>query len=184
VINNGVGVNYKIHINSRDTNGTIQKYIWNFNSTIDSSAQFVTTDSQYTKIFTQIEMNQAQNIWIYGRDDDGLLRGGEFVFFADSAPPEPSLGSPGISGDSVQFVWQNADAKDGDSTQFQILFDTSNPPTTVVKPFGTCKKLGGLFYYWYHPAASGIYRFKVIARDARGTTSPSQVSSFFSFTKP
>jgi hypothetical protein len=180
-INSGAGKPYPVHINHFDTNGTIVNYYWN---EADSTLGRTTSTDTILRNFSILEMNHGLPMWIYGRDNDGLLRGRKFVVFADSAPQEPSLGSATISRDSVQFVWQNADVKDGDSTQFQILFDTNNPPSTIVKPFGTCKKQGGLFYYWHHPAASGIYRFKVIARDARGTISSSQVSSFFVFLKP
>jgi hypothetical protein len=184
IINNGAGANYKIHINSKDTNGVIQKYIWNFTNTIDSSAQFVTPDSQYTKLFTSLEINQAQNIWIYGRDDDGLLRGNKFVLFADSAPPAPVV-TFSISAGGGVINWRGKDVKDGNQTKYEILLKkgTTDPvePTDIISQYNAganyaAATVGGFdFSYSFITQGSGEYHCQVIAKDARGTISKSTV---------
>jgi len=192
VINNSVGVNYKIHINSRDTNGTIQKYIWNFNNTLDSSAQFSTTDSQYTKLFTQIEMNQGQNIWIYGRDNDGLLRGGQFTFYADSVPPAPVINAVTAS-DSITIYFKNKDTKDGNATQYRILVhDGSEPDSTRPADIQSNWKSGyrasddSFYDYMFkfklptNTPKHGYY-YQVHARDARGSVTSSTMGHTFSY---
>jgi hypothetical protein len=184
IINNGAGTSYKIHINSKDTNGVIQKYIWNFTSTIDSSAQFVTPDSQYTKLFTSLEINQAQNVWIYGRDDDGLLRGNKFVLFADSAPQAPTV-TFSISAAGGVINWRGKDGKDGNQTQYEILLKkgTTVPvePTDIISQYNagsnySAATVGGFdFSYSFITQGAGEYHCQVIAKDARGTISRSTV---------
>ncbi|MDD5672587.1 MAG: hypothetical protein PHC61_00365 [Chitinivibrionales bacterium] len=183
IINNGYA-NYYYRPDHFDTNGVIQTYYFGLTNDTGAAIYKGPLDSASITIDNN-NVNKGSIRYIFGKDDDGFLRGNKsgnvFVVFADSAPVVPSLGSVTISGDSVKFVWQNSDFKDGDSTQFQILFDTNNPPTTIIKNFGTCRKTGANFYYWYHPTAAGTYRYKVISKDARGTTSTSSVSSFFDY---
>jgi hypothetical protein len=182
IVDNGYG-DYYYKPNYADTNGVIDTFYFGANSSISQATAKYRIDSAAIDI-NENTVNKGTSRYIWVKDDDGLVRGGRFVVFADSAPPTPSLGSHTISHDSVKFVWENADYKDGDSTKFKILFDTNNPPTTVVKDFGTCKKVGTEFYFWYHPSVSGKYRYKVIAKDARNSESPSVVSTYFDFTKP
>lgn len=195
IINNGVG-NYAIHINSRDTNGIIGKYIWNFTSALDSTTLYSTPDSQYTKLFTGNDINKSLDMWIYGRDDDGLMRGGHFVVFADSAP-RPIVGT--YNSAVHQFQWSGIDAIDSLSTMYRILVkkgtqlgasDTTaqfiaKDWTAGSDPAFSYTATNPLPFTWVFtpPQGSGLYYFQIIARDKRGSISalPLSGANVFSY---
>ncbi len=171
-----------VRINATDPNpnGQIVRYDWNRgdDGTIDYP-----NDLAY--LFKYFVPNTAELLSVRVRDNDSLWSEKlVFYVFPDAAPQVPTLGNVTIQGDSVKLVWENSDLKDGDSTLFQIHCDTINPPVFVAKPYGTCRKVGTEFYYWYHPTASGRFRWKVTAKDARGSTSESVGTPYFDFVKP
>jgi len=194
VINNGVPASYKIHIKSYDTNGVNFKpvrYYWQdasvaFDSTITDPAidKAKTNIDSTTWPFRSGEANKGKALWIYGRDDDGLLRGGEFVIFADSAPPAPvvtfSIGSAG-----GVINWRGKDAKDGNQTKYEILLKkgTIDPvePADIISQYNaganySAATVGGFdFSYSFITQGTGEYHCQVIAKDARGTISKSTV---------
>jgi hypothetical protein len=183
LINNGYG-NYNYKVNYFDTNGVIDTFYFGLTTNILQASKYSVNYSSITIDAANIH-NSLVTRYIWVKDDDKITSYfGRFVVYADSAPPMPGLGPVTIQGDSVKFVWQNADFKDGDSTLFQIQCDTISTPVKVAKPFGTCKKSGTDFYYWFKPTASGRYYWKVTAKDARGSTSESAGSTYFDFVKP
>jgi len=99
----GSSVKYFMKIHASDTNGTLQRYYWSNNPWPDSGT-VTTADS------VELDVDEANNAvyrYLHVRDDDGLIRGGRFVVFADSAPPKPSnLNAVMTTGlDSVRLMW-------------------------------------------------------------------------------
>jgi hypothetical protein len=166
-----------------DTNGTIDTFYFGLTDNISQAAKGIVDNAKIT-VEQATSHNGTVIRYIWGKDDDGIIRGGRFVVYADSAPPVPALGNVTIQGDSVKLVWEKSDFKDGDLTLFQIQCDTNNSPVTIVKAFGTCRKSGTEFYYWYHPPLSGRYRWKITAKDARGSIAESVGTPYFDFVKP
>jgi len=196
VINNGTGVFYNVHVNSRDTNGTIKRYYWSEESSFDSNSVNTTktNDSLFLRRFSAGDIVVPPQMWIYGRDDDGLLRGGKFIVFADSAPPAPTFFNQGTSSDSVVFKWEKKqDAHDGLKTKLQIYISqgtTSTPSTplfsgtmpTLDDPRIGSEIVGGIpcFTYKFKCPFSGAGRWSVMLQDARGsqTLGNPSISSF------
>jgi hypothetical protein len=186
VTNNGTGVFYNVHVNSRDTNGTIPRYYWSEEATFDSTSVNTTktNDSLFSRRFSAGDLVVPVNMWIYGRDDDGLLRGGKFVVFADSAPPAPVV-TFSISAGGGIINWRGKDTKDGNLTQYEILLKkgTTDPvePTNIISQYNagsnySAATVGGFdFSYSFITQGSGEYHCQVIAKDARGTISKSTV---------
>jgi hypothetical protein len=183
VVKNGPG-NYYYNANYYDTNGTIDTFYFSTSNNLPSATAFYRVDSAMITISEDLCNSYLGARYIWVKDDDGLISGGKFFVSADSAPPEPTLGNVTIQGDSVKLAWENSDLKDGDLTLFQIQCDTNSSPVTIVKAFGTCRKSGTEFYYWYHPPLSGKFRWKITAKDARGSSSVSVGTPYFDFVKP
>jgi hypothetical protein len=161
--------------------GNIVRYDWDRGN--DGTVDYPNTNSNILNRY--FVPNTAELLSVRARDNDSLWSSKlVFYVFPDAAPQIPTLGNVTIQGDSVKFVWQNADLKDGDSTHFQIQCDTISTPVKIAKPFGTCKKSGTDFYYWFKPTVSGRYYWKVTAKDARGSTSESAGTPYFDFVKP
>jgi hypothetical protein len=185
VINNGYGINYNIHINSFDTNGTISRYYWSEAGSFDSVAATKTNDSLYSRLIGINDVNHAFPIWIYGRDDDGLVRGRQFIAFADSAPPTPSV-TFSISAAGGLINWRGKDGKDGNQTQYEILLKkgTTDPvePTDIISQYTAGSNYAAAtvgtfdFSFSFPTQGTGEYHCQVIAKDARGTISRSTVA--------
>jgi hypothetical protein len=184
IINNGYGINYKVHVNSYDTNGTINRYYWSEAGSFDSTTATKTNDSLYSRLIGINDVNHAFPIWIYGRDNDGLVRGRQFIAFADSAPPAPVV-TFSISAGGGIINWRGKDAKDGNLTQYEILLKkgTTDPvePTNIISQYNAgvnyaAATVGGFdFSYSFITQGTGEYHCQVIAKDARGTISKSTV---------
>jgi hypothetical protein len=184
IINNGYGINYNVHINSYDTNGTIGRYYWSEAGSFDSTTATKTNDSLYSRLIGINDVNHAFPIWIYGRDDDGLVRGRQFIAFADSAPPAPVV-TFSISAGGGIINWRGKDTKDGNQTQYEILLKkgTTDPvePTNIISQYNagsnySAATVGGFdFSYSFITQGTGEYHCQVIAKDARGTISRSTV---------
>lgn len=164
-----------------DSNGQIDSILWDrgANGSIDYAQV-----SPILKAFFIPE--QGNKISVMAVDEDNIYSE-PFTFwvYPDSVPPKSLLGVADTSYDSVTFIWYNADSKDGDSTEFQILCDTTEPPLTVIKTFSISpKNQNGRYYYIYRPPVTGTYWWQVIACDLRGSQTKSNVSSFFDFVKP
>ena len=187
IINNGYGIPYNVHINSFDTNGTISRYYWSEAGSFDSNSATKTNDSLYLRLIGINDVNHAFPIWAYGRDDDGLMRGGKFVVFADSAPPAPIFTVDKPTG-QIRIGWIGKDVKDGNGTMFKILLKQGSAPSSsdILIDFTSGTSLSpGLngydFSYTFTPSGgNGTYYYQVIAKDARGSTSFNS-ASFFNF---
>ncbi len=187
IINNGYGINYNVHINSYDTNGTISRYYWNEAGSFDSTTATKTNDSLYSRLIGINDVNHAFPIWIYGRDDDGLVRGRQFIAFADSVPPAPVTTIDKPTG-QIRIGWIGKDVKDGNGTMFKILLKQGSAPasTDVLIDFTSGTSLspgqnGYDFSYTFIPSGgNGTYYYQVIAKDARGSISFNS-ASFFNF---
>ncbi len=170
------GGNTYFAVDTTDINGQCVKFYWDFD---DDGVNKVTDIPMWDQYLAK---HTAHRMAAWCKDDDSISSEKmHFWIYPDEPPDTPSLGAPTIQGDSVKLVWENADFKDGESTEFQILCDTNNPQTTVVKDFGACKKSGNEFYYWFHPQAAGRYRYRVVAQDARQSKTTSLTSSYFDY---
>jgi hypothetical protein len=195
-ITNGVGTShpYTMTIHNQDTNGTIQRFYWSEDGSFDSTTAIKTADSNRTRTFSQLELLGGIPTWVYGRDDDGLVRGGDFIVYADSAPPAPTFFNQGTSTDSVVFKWEKKqDTHDGLKTKLQIYISqgtTSTPSTplfsstlpTLDDPRIGSETVGGIpcFTYKFKCPFSGAGRWSVMLQDARGsqTLGNPSISSF------
>jgi hypothetical protein len=184
IINNGAGRPYPVHINHFDTNGTIVNYYWN---EAGATLGRMTATDTIMRNFSILEMNNGLPMWIYGRDNDSLTRGGKFVMFADSVPPAPIFTVDKPTG-QIRIGWIGKDAKDGNGTMFKILLKQGSAPSSsdILIDFTSGTSLSpGLngydFSYTFIPSGgNGTYYYQVIAKDARGSTS-SNSASFFNF---
>jgi hypothetical protein len=192
IINNGYGINYNAHINSYDTNGTIVQYYWSDAGSFDVNTATKTNDSIYSRFIGINDVNNGFPIWIYGRDNDSLTRGGKFVVFADSVPPAPQVSH--IAGtDSITIYWSGKDAKDGDSTQYRILLKEGSEPdsTDTADILSDWKRgyeidtdMGYDYKYKFKLTTSSPkqkYYYQVYARDARGSVTVCTPGHNFSF---
>jgi hypothetical protein len=171
-------------IHNQDTNGTLQRFYWSEDGSFDSTTAIKTADSNRTRTFSQLELLGGIPTWVYGRDDDGLLRGGNFVVYADSAPPAPVV-TFSISAGGGVINWRGKDGKDGNQTKYEILLKkgTTDPvePTDIISQYNAganyaAATVGGFdFSYSFITQGSGEYHCQVIAKDARGTISKSTV---------
>ncbi len=207
IINNGYDKSYSIHINSYDTNGVNQKpvrYYWQgagqpFDTTQAEQPGIFRKTNQDTVVWPFTDMgtaNQSRQLWIYGRDDDGLLGGGKFVVFADSAP-RPMTAT--YNNSQTKFQWSGLDAKDSLATEYRILVkkgsqlgagDTTAPFiakdwTPGSDPAFSYTPANALPFTWiFTPIqGSGLYYFQIIARDKRGSISalPLSGANVFSY---
>ena len=178
IVDKQPGQNFTLHINSFDTNGVFTRFYWQETSPFDttSGSCVKTDDSTRTRSISQAEMHYALKSWIYGKDDDGLLGGKQFIVYADSVPVKPTIVEV-PEGDSIKIMWSGKDFKDGDATQYRIILKQGAPPDSAdilvdFKP-GTEYLPGDSGYerkYGYKAGTSGLtYYYKVISRDARGS---------------
>jgi hypothetical protein len=189
VIDRGAGIDYHIHVNNYDTNGVIQKFFWNESGEGIGGADSTTVDSFPRRIGVN-DVNHIIPMWIYGRDDDGLVggnvTGNGFVVFADSAPPAASIVSPtnsvpfiGHVDDSVTLTWYGLDTHDSLQTQFQISIVSPSAQETVVQPYQAASSFshalaGGheeITFTYKHTYGTGVFDWKVKSLDARGSLS-------------
>ncbi|MBN1307092.1 MAG: hypothetical protein JXA18_04190, partial [Chitinispirillaceae bacterium] len=169
--------------NYRDTNGTIQKFYFGASADTGAASYKGPADSAvYTVSALTIDVGDYR--YIYALDDDGLLRGERFVVFPDSAPPRPASFISSTISDSTILKWEKVlDTKDGVKTQVQIFIKEGSsgepdvplfaePLPTIDDPrFGeeTISTLHAT--YKFKCSFSGLGRWRVVLRDARGTES-------------
>jgi hypothetical protein len=184
----GSNATYYAHVNSYDTNGTIQKYYWSNNPWPDSG-NVESLDSMKFDI-GKARINTGEEYYVYGRDDDGNVNGGRFIIFADSAPPPPSVFDREFVSDSVRLLWNRVlDKKDSLGTQVKIMitYGSAGEPDQVLLPYQSASKFATsgpnseYFSYTFKPGAqSGTsVRWRVWLKDARGSeTAGSDVATF------
>jgi len=117
----------------------------------------------------------AQQMAVFGKDDDGNVAGDTFYLLPDSPPPTTS--QPGMP--NVRLAWFGLNARDDSLTQFAVVIDTMQSGAyrdTVVNftpaNSGVFGKLSGFITCTLNPqpiVGSRNFYFKVIARDARGS---------------
>ena len=202
VVNNGTPNSYPLHINSYDTNGVNQKpirYYWqDAVSPFDSNSTNPALDKEKTTIDSTTwpirsgEANKGKTLWIYGLDDDGFLRGGQFVVFADSAPCAISSTSDPVAG-GRKISWSGLDKKDSLATQFRILVkkgsqpDTSDNSPDIAKDWTAGSDPSFNYtpanlkpFSWIYTPPTGpqaTYYYQIISRDPRGTKTAGQFSA-------
>jgi len=168
--------NYYYRPKYADTNGVIKRFFFgNQADTINS-----TTKGQVDSSILNIDennVNKPSTRYIYVQDDDGLLRGGKFIVFADSTPP--NLVIVADKKDSIiTIAWSGKDVKDGNETQYAILLKAGSQPVLSdtlfsFRPgssFSSGEEYFSDFRYDFTPNLSAqIYHYKVVAKDARGS---------------
>ena len=179
-----------------DTNGVVDTFYFGSNATFTAATKSKADSSLLNVDGSRINKGVDRYIWI--KDDDGLLRGNsnkdslgnpkKFVVFADSVPLKPTVFTAGINNDSVTIYWKNKDFKDGEQTQYKIILakDNSLPgDNEILIDFKDGYEAANFGSYQYkykfrlpQPAGSGDYYYRVIARDARLSTSRSDVDNF------
>lgn len=189
VVDSGHGIDYNLHVNSMDTNGTILKYYWNEAGAGITGADSTDIDS-FPRRIGENDINDDFSMWIYALDDDGFLNGKQFTIFADSAPRQPQTVDD-VNGSSVTIAWSGKDSKDQDNTLYSILLKNGGTPgdgDTLVSfnagnsvTFEDGSDIGGNdFKYVFTPAdGNGTYNYRVIAKDARGTIVESADQNFY-----
>jgi hypothetical protein len=190
VIDSGVGRAYPVRINHADTNGTIVNYFWN--EAGETLGRSTVTDTVHRNFGLSDVVAPGFPMWIYGRDDDGLTRGGKFIVYADSVPPVPvvSHNVPVAPNDSITIYWKEKDLKEGDLTEYLILLreDVDPDPSRaedILAGWKTGYRISDLaaYHYMYRfnmPSSGGekTYKYQILARDKRLSISKSGISSF------
>jgi hypothetical protein len=186
----GANANYYAKVNALDTNGTVQKYYWSNNEWPDSGT--VTSVDSLLYSVTELNLNKAQKQYIYARDDDGLISGGRFVVFADSAPPIPDVFAS-VQGDSITIYWKGKDVKDGDQTRYMVLLHQGAEPDSSVggdvlsgfkSGYAKDDESGYDFMYRFKIPTSSpkkLYKYQVWARDSRGSVTKDPGNHTFSY---
>ena len=202
VVDEGPSKNYPLTLtdNALDTNGLNNKpvrYYINEGPTFDSTGSSAqkTDDGNFTWYVRAQDVNTYPPIQIQVRvlDDDGLIQGGTFWVFADSAPPTPTVSHTAPSGDSITIYWKNKDIKDGDSTHYRVLLHQGTEPDPGSAQDIICNWKSGYrvsddaVYDWMYrfkmpdnDPKKGYY-YQVHSRDRRGTVTPSTSGHTFSY---
>jgi hypothetical protein len=187
------GGDVTLKVNSFDTNGTVVKYYWDFNSAngLDTNvtAQYKTDVDSLTFTIPPSGVNIPFKMAALAKDDDGLVAIDTFFLLPDESPPTTTTTSDAQAG-VRKISWKNKDAIDGVATEYKIVIkkegsnsfdsvtvaDESNP-AYIVQDFkaGSLYESGTTGYefgYTYTPTAgNGTYHYRIIARDKRGSLS-------------
>jgi len=142
IVDKGSGINYNLHVRSKDTNGVIVRYYWDERETFDSTTANKTNDSLYTRLIGVNDINKGWPIWIYARDDDNLVRGGQFTVYADGPPPRSEQVTPAdasaVTG-NVQFKWKRFDVHDKAETEYRVMYYKGTTQPVAVNGMGFTK---------------------------------------------
>ncbi|MEL7003105.1 MAG: fibronectin type III domain-containing protein [Bacteroidota bacterium] len=139
-------------------------------------------------IVNELDYSTSYSGTVVAEDEDGLTNQEEFAFQIGDEPndsPEvpvldiPSDSQTGVSG-LPEFSWQEATDPNGDQVLYDLFLDTVNPPESSLAndiketSFQTTSMLvSGTVYYW-----------KVVAKDNKGASTESQISSFTTNSSP
>jgi hypothetical protein len=185
-VDSGVGRSYPIRILHSDTNGMITNFFWN--EAGPTLGRMTATDTIMRNIGLN-DINASFPMWIYGRDDDGLTRGGRFMVFADSAPPNITVYAL-PNADSITIYWSGKDTRDGNQTEYLILLrENTNPDTSRAEDILSNWKTGHRvsddisydFMYRFKMVdnvPNKVFRYRVLARDKRLAISQSDIANF------
>ena len=205
VVDDGVNKNYPLNLvdNAYDSNGInnrpVRYYINDgeiFDSTHISAKK--SSDGNFEWYVDEDRVNtNPKRIQFYVLDDDGFLRGGEFVVFADSAPGE-IVATHDAATYGRTISWSGMDKKDSLDTEYRILVklgssleESDTTEEFIAKDwtrgndpeFGYEPSAPKPFSWTYIPdQGNDTYFYQVIARDARGSVSKSSNQLNFDWT--
>jgi len=147
-------------------------------------------------INTGLVVNQARPIQMWAKDDDSIRSERvRFWVFPDSAPTTTTTTTSDAVAGVRKIFWRGKDVKDVDDTQYKIVIkfgnaavtdEDENDPVYVVEDFksGRDYDSGGSwdFSYTYTPTnGTGDYHYRIVAKDARGSTNRTTGDPIFSF---
>jgi hypothetical protein len=153
-------------------------------------ANYKTPSDSLVYPINQTSVNTSMQIAVFGKDDDGNVSGDTFWLYPDAPPPVPTVTA--IAGtDSITIYWKGKDFHDGSLTQYEaLLHDGSNPDTTRPQDIISAWKSGyriadnsPTFDYMMKFKLTAntpqhLFYYQVLAHDARGSISPSVISTF------
>lgn len=177
------GANTTMQIDTADSNGQCRVFFWDFYS--DGSINSITTTPTTTNGFAP---NSANPLRVYCKNDDSLTsQPFACIVYPDAPPLVPTLHDAETI-DSVTIYWKNKDVHDGDLTQYRVLVHNgATPDSTISQDIISNWKSGyrvsdiGQYDYMFRfkVAHSGTaYDYQVMAKDARGSITPSIIGSF------
>ena len=190
VVTPATGGEVELSIESYDTNGTIERYYWDFfGPPFDTSVagQFKTTEPATSYTIAPSAVNDPFKIAVFVRDDDNLVSGDTLWLLPDAPPPAPTFFRDGQDGDSTVFKWERKlDVHDGLQTKVQIAycFQTGCASTDSLYPSGSEPTIAEIEDQWGTEDIgggntaniikadlphSGLGRWRVILIDARGS---------------
>jgi len=186
------GGTYRLTTQASDSNGTIVRYYWDERETFDSTtltADRKTPDPWFDRVVGTNDVDRSWFIWIYALDDDGFMRGGQYLIYADGAPVAPTLTAPeadaffSSAGDPVPLEWTGFDHHDGTATEYAIMLKPSGPDTPEdtlhgFMPATSYTLENDVVGFTFTPETQGIYTWRVIARDMHGLVTTSATRQF------
>jgi hypothetical protein len=189
------GGNPTFTVDTIDSNGTIQKFFW------DIYGDGV-NDSTNIPYWTQfVPAGAATKIVVTGRDDDQLISMPfAFYMYPDAPPPATTTTTSDAVASVRKIFWTGKDVKDGNATQYKLVIkkgsassadsitvaDESNP-AYIVQDFraGSLYDSGSPnfdFSYTYAPTGgTGVYHYRIVSKDARGSLARNAGDQLFSF---
>jgi hypothetical protein len=181
------GADVSLHINSFDTNGTVQKYYWDFNAVngLDTNVTptYKTDVDSITKAIDPGTVNVGYRMAIFGKDDDGNVAGDTMWLYPDAPPPAPTFFKDSTFADTTVLKWEAIhDVHDNLKTQVQIFIRqgtngepniplfTGTLPSLDDARFGS-QTVGGVpcYNYKFKCSFAGAGRWRVVLQDARGS---------------
>ena len=124
--------------------------------------------------------NQWYTWRVFAHDSYGNVTEGPYWAFTtvtNDPPPLPSWFLPANDSTGVPILatlsWEAVEDVNGDAVNYDLYFDTVNPPTTKVVDNGDTS-------YWYPPQLdyNTTYYWQVDAKDSYGNLNPGTVNSF------
>jgi hypothetical protein len=187
------GGDVTIRANSYDTNGTLSKYYWDFNSVngLDTNVtgSYKTNWDSIIYPINPTSVNVPFNMASFGKDDDGLVSGDTFWLYPDGPPPAPDTVSPPldhyVNTAHIKLVWEGVDFLDGTNTQFKVLMDVNPDPVAVISDFKAGIQYAGeganrfSFTATLQGLSQGTKFWRVVARDRSGSEKEGAISRFY-----
>ncbi len=178
-----IGGDIDIPVNSIDSNGTIDKYWWDFiaGNGLDTNDLSIktTTDSIYDNFFVSSgSVNEAMQMAVFCRDDDGIAAGDTFWLYPDGPPDTAIIIRPAqdtvYGKDPVIIQWTGLDEHDSLATEFAVMLDYPDGGDVYDTLQGFLPasdyKQGTVFEYQFTPTAGGTYKMRILSRDRTGST--------------
>jgi hypothetical protein len=183
-----------IMVDAEDSNGVVGEFYLDFQN--DGNSVEVQNNLLFQPTIIP-HTSYDYSYWV--KDDDGLISDKiVFIVYADAPPPTTTTTSDASPG--VRIIrWSGKDVKDGDQTQYKIVakigsasatdsitINDEDNPDFLVHDFqsGSMYTIDGIYDYnfTYTPnQGSGIYHYRIIARDARGSETRTSGDPQFGF---